>query len=615
MQAAKQELVDYMAILRGVWRRHKALVVCTFLGIAVPLLVIVQFTDRPLYVSTATISIEPSVLDQIPFLRDPVKRDTRSAHMVLLKSRSLSHAVIEALPREGFDELLRESQYTDYLLLLKNTIKPWLGQPPTVLSPEELAMAELQMARMEFLPSKEAPNIIVISATATRPRIAMELVNAYIQVLLNRTRSVDQDEARRAREFLEQQFQQAKENVARAEETIAGFQQRKGRVALRGQTELDLVRLSQLENSLAETQANRQILSARIAALRGPAEQLKSKGARTSKEVQADSLADEKLASVTAFKRAQDQLAKLEAKLSTLRERYTEAHPLVQVTQDEVIKQQALVAQMARQLPTMPSTKGPAGSSMISSSAEDLSDAVAQLASLEKESGNLEAKEASLNLQLTRLRGGLHNLNQDEMQFGNMHRSLEVNRSLLSALSDKLMATRIREQGEPGVIRIVDPASLPSLPTGSKTQKLVLMVLGLAGSLAFGSAFGLEFWRQPIETETDVTKATGLPVLGSVAAMKRPRAGGRGQRESQSSRPLFDPNLSDRSANANIQIDLYRAIRANVETERLKSPFRSILVTSPGPHEGKSTTTLNLAHVFQEFGRRVLLVEADLRRP
>jgi capsular exopolysaccharide synthesis family protein len=64
-----------------------------------------------------------------------------------------------------------------------------------------------------------------------------------------------------------------------------------------------------------------------------------------------------------------------------------------------------------------------------------------------------------------------------------------------------------------------------------------------------------------------------------------------------------------------IHEDLYRAIRANIETVRLKSPFHSILVTSAGPNEGKSTTILNLSHTFQEFGRRVLIIEADLRRP
>ena len=177
------------------------------------------------------------------------------------------------------------------------------------------------------------------------------------------------------------------------------------------------------------------------------------------------------------------------------------------------------------------------------------------------------------------------------------------------------MAGRIRERGDSSVVRIVDPASFPTQPTGSKTQKLVLMILGLAGSLAFGVAFGLEFWRRPVETETDVVKATGLTVLGSVGVIEHPKASGpkrRGQRPVALS--AQSPGASG-SRYDSIHLDLYRAIRANVETERLKSSFRSILVTSPAPHEGKSTTILNLAHVFQEFGRRVLLVEADIRRP
>jgi capsular exopolysaccharide synthesis family protein len=74
-------------------------------------------------------------------------------------------------------------------------------------------------------------------------------------------------------------------------------------------------------------------------------------------------------------------------------------------------------------------------------------------------------------------------------------------------------------------------------------------------------------------------------------------------------------SFSDSSTSGAIHLELYRAIRAVVETERLKAPFHSILVTSPGPGEGKSTTVLNLSAVFQEFGRRVLVVEGDLRSP
>jgi capsular exopolysaccharide synthesis family protein len=142
-----------------------------------------------------------------------------------------------------------------------------------------------------------------------------------------------------------------------------------------------------------------------------------------------------------------------------------------------------------------------------------------------------------------------------------------------------------------------------------------MMILGLAGVLAFGVAFGVEFWRQPVETETDVLKATGLRVLGSVGVMENPMPA---NRKRPDGKPILLPApLAGTPAPQNrpIHVELYRAILANIETERLKSPFHSILVTSPGPSEGKSTTILNLAHALQEFGLRVLIVEADLRRP
>jgi len=93
-------------------------------------------------------------------------------------------------------------------------------------------------------------------------------VNTYIQVLLNRSRSVDHEEAKKAREFLELQYQQVKDNVARDEDTIAKLEQQKGRIRSGGQSEQKLARLDQLEDSLAETQANRQILASRIENLR-----------------------------------------------------------------------------------------------------------------------------------------------------------------------------------------------------------------------------------------------------------------------------------------------------------------------------------------------------------
>jgi len=621
-QVSQALTADYKAILRAIWRRHKTLVAMTSFAVAIPGLLLVYFTSVPLYVSTAMISIEPAGLTQIPFLKEPPRRDIIATAMVLLKSHSLSEAVLDSLPKESYDELLARRQYTDYWALLRNKIAGWLGKPPTILSAHDQALAELRMARMEFLPIKEAENVFVITATATRPRVAMDLVNTHIQVLLARSRSVDHEDAQRARAFLESQYQQVKDNLAHAEDSVSRLQQQTGRVRSGGQAEVELVRLTQLEGTLADTQANRQILSTRIDNLRHALNQARGKETNTAQgnsgktdDEAAATLAAEQMERTTTFKTAQEQLAKLEAKLASLRERYTEAHPQVQMTRDEVAKQQAHVAQLARQLPPPPPPRAPNAAPAIPTTASDRLELQAQLGALEREAEALATREEALKLQTARLRGNLRSSSQDDVEFGNLRRSVEANRNLLAVLSDRLMAARIRERGDSSVIRIVDPPSLPSQTGAPKAQKLALMIVFLAGSLGFGLAFGLEFLRQPVEAEADIQKATGLPVLGSVGVMENiiaPRSKGRNKK------PILLPDHPAGAAaahNGPIHVELYRAIRANIETERLKSPFRSILVTSPGPHEGKSTTILNLAHVFQEFGRRVLLVEADLRRP
>jgi capsular exopolysaccharide synthesis family protein len=296
-----------------------------------------------------------------------------------------------------------------------------------------------------------------------------------------------------------------------------------------------------------------------------------------------------------------------------MRERYTEAHPLVQATQDELEREQARITQLARELPAAPPAKDSIATQLVLSSPSERAGAQRQLIAMQTEESALQAKVETLKGRAEQLRKNLRNLTKEEIEYSSLRRTVDTNRNLYTVLSDKLMAARIREQGESGFVRIIDPASFPLLPTQSKAQKLVLMVLALAGGIAFAVAFGIEFWRLPVETESDVQKATGFPVLGSVGNFFQSTNGQKRHRKVQlSTLPIL---LPDSSAPVAIHMELYRAIRAAIEIERLKSPFRSIMVTSPGPSEGKSSTVLNVAHAFQEFGRRVLIVDTDLRRP
>ncbi|RPI07738.1 MAG: hypothetical protein EHM71_09885, partial [Zetaproteobacteria bacterium] len=308
---------DYVAILRGIWRRHKKLVVLTFAALAGPMMLVLYLTRQPVYISKATVSIEPSAvaLAQISFAREALPKSVLASHMVLLKSRSLAESVMDAVPRETIDDLLTAAQYTDYWLLATNTVYGWLGKPPVVLSPRERAITEVRMARMEFSGSREADNVYTITATASRPRVALDLVNTYIQVLLNRTRTVEREDTKRTREFLELQYQQTKEALAAEERLLAQFQQRTGRTRSGPRAEFDAVRLAQLEGVLNATQAAREVLSSRIETSRRHIEQARALEARPKDENdptgEARKISARNQARIRAFTAAQEQLTRL----------------------------------------------------------------------------------------------------------------------------------------------------------------------------------------------------------------------------------------------------------------------------------------------------------------
>lgn len=615
------EGLDLRAILRGIWRRHKFLVAGIFLGIAIPSLTYVYLNTRPLYVSSATVAQEVSLFDRMPQFRE-VGTTTNAPNLLLvLRSLSFSEAVIEVLPNESLEELIGKAQYRDYLLTLRNTVKGWLGRPKTVLSPQQQAVEELRNARMQFAPVRESPGVLIIRGRASSARVAMDLVNTHIQVLLSRTRSTDQENANRTRAFLEQQVKHVKDSLTQSENALAMLDQQTGRNRLASPAGQGLDRLAQAESALAEAQASRELTLAKISVLRQSLQQAKEKGVKPSPDNQGKekngpgsvSSVTENQARFNAYNSAQQRLARLEEKLGALRERYTEAHPLVQSTQREVISEQVRVAQLARDLPAGPLPIAARGTPASPLPGLDLAESQRQFASLEAEEAVTQAQIDILQRQVDELRKKLGKLSREEVEQNNLRRTVESGRSILVALTDRLMAARVREQGEVGKVRVIDPASFPLHPTHSQSVNYALIALVLAVSLAFGTAFSIEYWRLPVETESDILKTTNLPVLGSISVMKPGNLERTTQGNHSSSR--FPLQLHNSSGPGKINKELYRAIRANVETERLKSPFRSILVSSPGPSEGKSTTVINLAHVFQDFGRRVLIIDGDLRRP
>lgn len=153
------------------------------------------------------------------------------------------------------------------------------------------------------------------------------------------------------------------------------------------------------------------------------------------------------------------------------------------------------------------------------------------------------------------------------------------------------------------LITMIEPAAAPDGPISPRPllNLAFAMVLGLA--LAVGVAFVVELVRDPIKDSDDVEATLGITTLGSIVRMRT--EGGRG--------PFYQlaSLLYPRSAAA----EAYRTLRTNIEFAAVDAPIRTLLVTSASPDEGKTVTACNLALVFAQAGRRVILVDADLRKP
>jgi capsular exopolysaccharide synthesis family protein len=605
---------DYLRILRGVWRRHRLHMTLIFLAIALPGIAALKYVSTPLYVSTAMINVESSVLDQMPQFTAFARRERTGALLLLLRDRSFLEAVADTLSKDSGEELVANQISRDYLLAATNLVNRWMGNPQTVLSAREQAIRELQDARMDLSTSPLVPGVIVIRASASRPQVAADLISAHIQVLLSRTHTADEEDARRTREYLDRQLQEVKGSLSAAENNLTAFRERKGEIRLGAKTASDMDSLSKLESMLAEAQASREIVLAQAVVLRRSLEREHPKQAAipatTSTAERDDSIAADNLARINTYKAAQDRLSKLEDRLTGLRDRYTDEHPLVQSTRREIATQQARIIQLARDLPKDPRPSNPGDTGTAPTSR--VSDLQQQLNGLETQQVLLDGKIDSLQNQVNRQHRtqNVRNLSRDELEFTNLQRTVEINRNLLTVFTDKLMAARIREQGIVGAVRIITPPSVPKLPTQSGLFKAALLILLMSGGIALGTASGLEYWRQPVETEADVLAATDLPILGAVGEIATTTSVL--PRKKTQAIPLV--NLAS-SPGKLLHIETYRGIRTAIETARLSASFRSVLVTSPEPHEGKSTTILNLANAFHEYGRRVVIIDADLRRP
>ena len=484
-------------------RRKKWIILATVAALAL-LLPAAYLLSRepPRYQTTATIFLESRT--QSPLFQEFAPFRPLAVQLAILQSRVLAQSVFEALPRAAVEDLIRNPYGNDIREDLQNWFLRLRGVQPIVESPESRALGELRNARVAFIP-QGGTGLVLVRADASSPRVALDIANAYVEVMIARTRSFNVDDAKSTREYLSQQGSQVGEALQTSDKAFREFTLTKGALKLPERVSDMATRLSELEGTVAEVQANRNLSQVRLTALRAKLDAMP---------------APAKSATPTAppiqTQRLRARLAAFEGQLADARTRFTDEHPRIRLLRQQIAEVQRELGDAVKD-----STSADlAGSSV---PAEDRSAFAEMVAALDTSVASLSGQEGALREQIANLRKNLSGLSKDELEYRRLASDVETNRRLGSMIQEKLAASRISQTGEMNLVKIVDPASTPVPAVNQKRLKYLGIALALGLVLGVAGPGLAEYVNRPLQSEQAIRQSTGLPILAIVPQVESRR--------------------------------------------------------------------------------------------
>jgi capsular exopolysaccharide synthesis family protein len=207
-------------------------------------------------------------------------------------------------------------------------------------------------------------------------------------------------------------------------------------------------------------------------------------------------------------------------------------------------------------------------------------------------------------------------LEQRAIEYNRLKRNFDRLVKLSEQVGGRERETSLAGHLKTNNVRVLDAALVPKAPIAPNVSRSVGMAFGIALVLAIGLAFLLEMLDWTVKTQDDVEQAAqGLAFLGLIPSIpaKSTKNGKRPHSHAIPSANPLDLYVLDHPQSP--VAECCRAIRTNLLFMTPDKPARSLLVTSAGPREGKTTTAINLAISMAQSGLKTLIVDTDMRRP
>ena len=219
----------------------------------------------------------------------------------------------------------------------------------------------------------------------------------------------------------------------------------------------------------------------------------------------------------------------------------------------------------------------------------------------------LQSRLGSLDKSIANLRVQTEKYPKLEAEQTRLSATMGTMQRTFDNLQSEFQLARISESVDAGRVQSIDEATLPTFAV-SPNRKRAITYSALVGLLlGFALAFALDRLDDSVKSPDELREQMDLPMLGLIPAIRAERGS---RRTSDSTAGRLITHADPRSPVA----EAYRSMRTNLAFARAQQSPQAIVVASPGPSDGKSTTVANLAITFAQQGQRTLLIDADLRR-
>lgn len=432
------------------------------------------------------------------------------------------------------------------------------------------AVEEFQESIVVVQPDREADVIDVIYRSADELLVTQAL-NTLARRFIARRQDIQSAEARSTVAFLDEQVDTLETQLRRAEEELKDFREAHKVLILETEAETQLRRL-------AELQAHRDLFEAERDAL---AVVLAEAAAATPTEPGTASPYRRLIGFPTLLRNPGSSqmlalLGELENQRAELLVRQTPRNRDVRVLNDRI-------RELERQLQEISTTYR-----------DGLSNQIESL------NGILAASEDLLA-----------QIPEKEMTFIQFKRRTDVLGEIFVLLQTRQKEAEIAANVEDFSVRVIDPAVAPREPVRPKPALSLILAVILGSAMGVGGAVAREHSDRTVRHREELQAITGFPVLGAIPPI--PAKDG-GRRFAWGGRAPSGPRLVSRLAGGDHAAEAYRTLRTNLTFAGGDDVPRIVVLTSPMPGDGKSSTACNLSFVLAQRGVKVVLVDADLRR-